>query len=336
MRSRLGDVRRLGGLLSVLLLATALSACGQGGSSGESTGEATDNAAFPVTVSTKFGEVTVPEKPERVVALGWSDAETALDLGVQPVGVSDWLDFGGNGVGPWAAGEFTESPEMLGTNEVDYEKVASLEPDLILNTRSDGSGEKHQTLSKIAPTIAPPADTVPYGTSWRQQLDLVSKALGKPDAGQARIAEVERAFSETLSQHPRLQDKTVGVGAYYGSNQYGAYLTGDSRVRFMRELGMTNKPEIDELGSGSFYVDISRERLDVLSADLTVVFAINGSPRQLRQDQLLNRTSAAREDRLVILDDPEVVNAFSSGSASGMEYALQQVAPVFAEHVADS
>ncbi|SFD98241.1 iron complex transport system substrate-binding protein [Actinopolyspora alba] len=336
MRSGLGNVRRLGGLLSVLLLATALSACGQGGSSGESTEEAADNAAFPVTVSTKFGEVTVPEKPERVVALGWSDAETALDLGVQPVGVSDWLDFGGNGVGPWAAGEFTASPEMLGTNEVDYEKVASLEPDLILNTRSDGSREKHQTLSKIAPTIAPPADTVPYGTSWRQQLDLVSKALGKSDAGQARIAEVERAFSETLSQHPQLRDKTVGVGAYYGSDQYGAYLTGDSRVRFMRELGMTNKPEIDELGSGSFYVDISRERLDVLSADLTVVFAINGSPRQLWQDQLLNRTSAAREGRLVILDDPEVVNAFSSGSASGMEYALQQVAPVFAEHVADS
>jgi iron complex transport system substrate-binding protein len=38
------------------------------------------------------------------VALGWSDAETALALGVQPVGASDWLAFGGEGVGPWAEG----------------------------------------------------------------------------------------------------------------------------------------------------------------------------------------------------------------------------------------
>ncbi|SDP30148.1 iron complex transport system substrate-binding protein [Actinopolyspora xinjiangensis] len=335
MRSRLGSVRRFGGLLGVLLLATAVSACGQGESPGDSAGKDVGDSAFPVTVSTKFGEVTVPEKPRRVVALGWSDAETALDLGVQPIGVSDWLDFGGNGVGPWAAGEYTEPPELVGTNEVDYEKVASLDPDLILNTRSDGSREKYETLSKIAPTIGPPPETVPYGTSWRQQLTLVSRALGEHERGRDRIAEVERTFSEALEQYPELEGRTVGVGGYY-SGKYGAYLTGDSRVRFMRELGMNNKSEIDELGSGSFYVNISRERLRVLSADLTVVFAINGSPEELRQDPLLNRIPAAQEGNLVILDDPEVVKAFSSGSAGGMEYALQQVAPAFAKHVAGS
>ena len=54
------------------------------------------SGAFPVTVSTAFGDVTVEEEPTRVVALGWSDAETALALGVQPVGASDWLAFGGD------------------------------------------------------------------------------------------------------------------------------------------------------------------------------------------------------------------------------------------------
>lgn len=56
--------------------------------------------AFPVDLTTKFGKVTVDEAPKRVVALGWGDAETALALGVQPVGASDWLGFGGEGVGP--------------------------------------------------------------------------------------------------------------------------------------------------------------------------------------------------------------------------------------------
>jgi hypothetical protein len=58
---------------------------------------ASASGAFPVTVATKFGNVTVQTQPARVVALGWGDAETALALGVQPVGASDWLQFGKGG-----------------------------------------------------------------------------------------------------------------------------------------------------------------------------------------------------------------------------------------------
>ena len=77
-------------LASVLLLA----ACGGGG------GE--EEAASGISIDTKFGSVEVPKDPKKVVALGWGDAETALALGVQPVGASDWVEFGGKGVGPWA------------------------------------------------------------------------------------------------------------------------------------------------------------------------------------------------------------------------------------------
>ncbi|MDN5635915.1 MAG: iron-siderophore ABC transporter substrate-binding protein, partial [Brevibacterium sp.] len=63
-------------LASVLLLA----ACG--GGSGE------EDAAPGISVDTKFGSVEVPQDPQKVVALGWGDAETALALGVQPVGAS--------------------------------------------------------------------------------------------------------------------------------------------------------------------------------------------------------------------------------------------------------
>lgn len=328
-----GHLRRLAVLWMAILLGLALSACGQP-NSGDGA-KTSDTGAFPVTVATKFGDVRIRQEPKRVVALGWSDAETALALGVQPVGASDWLDFGGNGVGPWAVGKYDSPPKLVGTNEINYEEVAALNPDLILNTRSAGSRDTHETLSKIAPTIGPPSDTVPYGTGWRQQLSMVSTALGKQEEGRRLRTETEQAFAEATSEHPVLKGKTVGVGAYYGS-KFGAYLGDDSRIRFMRELGMHNKPAIDKLGSGSFYVDISREKLDVLSADLTVIFAINGDPNKLRNDPLLRKTSAARNGNLVILEDQRLVKAFSSGSVSGMRYALQKVAPVFAEHTAHS
>src|SRR3712207_1067317 len=106
-------------LLAVGVLVTS---CGSGDteSSGDAAGSSSPSGsgdAFPVTVETAFGAVEVPEEPQRVVALGWSDAETALALGVQPVGASDWLGFGGEGVGPWAEGRYDEAPEIIETLE---------------------------------------------------------------------------------------------------------------------------------------------------------------------------------------------------------------------------
>lgn len=77
---------------AVLLAATVavVGLAGFGGGSGKDDAAATMFAKVP----TKFGEVTIPAEPKRVVALGWGDAETALALGVQPVGASDWLAFG--------------------------------------------------------------------------------------------------------------------------------------------------------------------------------------------------------------------------------------------------
>src|SRR4028119_1584145 len=93
---------------AALLAATVLvTSCGS-----DDTGSSEDAAASsspsgpgasPATVQPAFGPVEVPEEPERVAALGWSDAETALALGVQPVGASDWLALRGEAAGARAA-----------------------------------------------------------------------------------------------------------------------------------------------------------------------------------------------------------------------------------------
>lgn len=67
---------------AAVALALTLTACGSGNSDG---GDSADSAAAGTVVTDMFGEVEVPADPQRVVALGWSDAETALALGVQPV-----------------------------------------------------------------------------------------------------------------------------------------------------------------------------------------------------------------------------------------------------------
>ncbi len=264
-------------LRGTALLAAALvvTGCGSGDQPdpGGAASEAGPSGAFPVTVSTAFGDVTVEEEPARVVALGWSDAETALALGVQPVGASDWLGFGGEGVGPWAEGLYDEAPEIVETLEPSFEQIAALRPDLILDTRSDGTQERYEALSAIAPTIGQPEGAGPYQTTWQQQLDLVGSALGRAEAARSLEDEVGREFEDAAAAHPEFAGRSVAVAAYTSAG-WGAYVRGDSRVDFLEQLGFTNAPAVQEQAAENFYVPISEEQLPLLDADLTVAFPI--------------------------------------------------------------
>jgi len=93
-------------------------------------------AAFPTTV-TDFQKrpVTVPKQPERIVSIGPSITEFLFALGAGPrvVGVDDFSDE------PAAAKQL----EKVGGIKVNFEKVVSLKPDLVLTVKfSDGTIEK--------------------------------------------------------------------------------------------------------------------------------------------------------------------------------------------------
>ena len=321
---------------AALLAATVLVAgCGSGdeGSSGDTAASSSTSGsggAFPVTVGTAFGDVEIPEEPQRVVALGWSDAETALALGVQPVGASDWLGVGGAGVGPWAEGRYDEAPQIIETLEPSLEAIAALQPDLILDTRSPATQERYDALSAIAPTVGQPEDVGPYLTTWQQQLDLVGRALGRGEQADDLHAEVEQQFTEAATAHPEFDGTEVAVGAYT-SEGFGAYVRGDTRVDFMEALGFTNEPAVQDLAGDSFFVPISEEQVPLLDAPLTVVFPIFVDAAQITDNPLWQSLPSVQQGNALVLGDRTLVNAFSSGSALGTRYALQNTVPLFAE-----
>jgi len=323
-------------LRGAALLAAALvvTSCGSGddSDSGSETGGAASgwSEVFPVTVSTAFGDVTVEEEPARVVALGWSDAETALALGVQPVGASDWLAVGGNGLGEWVEEGYDEDPEMIETLEPSFEAIAALEPDLILDTRSSGTQERYDLLSEIAPTIGQPEGVGPYQTTWQQQLDVVGQALGKTDEAADLEAEVDQAFTDAAEAHPEFDGTEVAVGAYT-SEGFGAYVSGDARVAFMEQLGLQNKQAIEDQATENFFIPVSEEQLNLLDAELTVVFPIFVEASEFTGNPLWQALPSVQEGRAVVLDDTTVLNAFSSASAPGLLYALDTTVPMFAD-----
>ncbi|GAA3687982.1 hypothetical protein GCM10022267_88410 [Lentzea roselyniae] len=202
---------------------------------------------FPVTITTAFGDVTVPKRSQRIVALGWSDADTALALRVQPVGAADWPAVGGNGLSPWVTEMYSTAPRMLGTQEVDLEALAGLSPGLILDTKSGGKKERYDQLAAPGvPVVGMPQGARAHLTSWRDQLDFIGHAVGRADRAKQLRGEIEAKFEKTSGAHPAFQGAKVVVGVR-NADSYAAYVTRAGRVGFMCELSFTNSPAIEAL-----------------------------------------------------------------------------------------
>ena len=319
-------------IAAVVAVATlALAGCSADTDSDDAAGGASGGSgAFPVSIDTKFGEVTVEKKPTRVVALGWGDAEAALALGVQPVGASDWLAFGddADGVGPWAQGLYDQAPEIIGTLEPSYEAIAALEPDVILDTKSSGDQERYDRLSSIAPTVGVPEGGDSYLTDFEDQMELVSKALGEEAEGERLVDENEKAVEAVADAHPEWKGKTI-TAATKTSEGWGAYVEDSERVEQLEALGFEQNPAISALkpNAGGFSVSISSEQLDQIDADVIVAFPIYIDTTEITDDPQWKALSAVKDGHAVVIDG-DVAAAYSLGSALSRQYALDQLVPL--------
>jgi iron complex transport system substrate-binding protein len=307
-----------------------LAACGDDSSTdtpAAGSSSAATGGTFPATVTQQFGTTTVDAAPEAVVSLGWADADVLLALGVVPTGILDWFQAWPTGVGPWAQPKLNgATPQILKGPEINFETVATLRPDLITFTKSDNVKATWEQLEKVAPTLSGPAGTQPYGTTLKDQTVMIAEALGRKADGEALVATNDKALADAKAANPGFGGKTVVVAAAFGG-QYGAYTRGDGRVQFMEAIGFTNSAEVEDLKPASFYAEISKERVSLLDADLTVVFGI-GAGAELKKDAVLNSIPSAQAGRLLIIDDADLANAFSTNSVLSTPYVLEKFEPL--------
>ncbi len=326
--------------------ALVLGACSSGSDAGSTTsaGGGSGSAApsggsgLPTTVDTMFGQVEIPAPADgdlTVVALGWSDAEIALALGVKPVAVYDWQGFGepNKGVGPWATELFGDvTPTVLANSgdSLDYEAIQVLEPDLILNTRSGGDQAQYERLSSIAPTVSPPAGTAAFGTGWDDQTQLVADALGRSAEGKELVSQVQDTITAAAAANPGFQGRTAVAGTKFGE-AYGAYIAGDFRWDLLADLGFEPNPAVTALPAQGFYVPVSNEQISAFDADVAVLFPIGFTLAELEADPLISSLAVVKDGRTVFLAaDDQVAQAFSAASPLSIPIAVQGIVPQLA------
>lgn len=111
------------------LLVLAASACGGGTATPADAG-----AAGARSVTHAMGTTEIIGNPERVVVLDTGELDSVLALGVTPVGA---VTADATGAFQSYLGDRTKGIEVVGTiNEPNLEKIAALQPDLILSSKT--------------------------------------------------------------------------------------------------------------------------------------------------------------------------------------------------------
>ncbi|MFD5821788.1 ABC transporter substrate-binding protein [Nesterenkonia xinjiangensis] len=183
-------------LISVTVAVAALSLVTACSASPEepASSEEGPGAAQTRTIDHARGETPVPDDPERIVVLEPVQLDTAVALGRAPVGAAV-LD------------ESTGAPEYLGDDvadlttvgtvpEPDVERIAALEPDVILGTESRHSAI-YDRLSDIAPTIFMETQADP----WEENVKLIAETLGDAQGGRDLLADYRDRCEEIADEH---------------------------------------------------------------------------------------------------------------------------------------
>ncbi|MEU8050181.1 ABC transporter substrate-binding protein [Micromonospora haikouensis] len=313
-------MRRLAAVLTAAVaLGVGLTACGESDPvAGTATGQTRE-------ITHAMGTTKVPAEPKRVVVLDTDKIDTALSLGVTPVGAA-------------TAGEARSWPTYFGEEklagikevgvltEPDLEAINALKPDLILGSKF--RQEKfYDELAAIAPTVF----TEKVGITWKENFLLDGQALGKEQQAKDLLAAYEKRAKDFGAKLGDAADRTVSIVRFipgairvYGPDSFSGIVVGDTGL---------GRPERQQLaGKEDKRFDlVSAERVNEVDADVIFVTAY-GEKAAAEQATVTGGTlwkglSAVKAGRAHVVSDETWMTGIGVGAANKIIDDLEKYVP---------
>lgn len=280
-------------LYAVLLATLFATACGDDDT--DTTPGASQSAA-PRTVTHAMGSTTITGTPRRVVVLDTGELDSAVALGVRPVGAVEAI--AGEGL-PAYLGDAVEGVKLVGTIEQpNVEAIAALRPDLILSSKVRHEAIYDQ-LSRVAPTVF----SEEVGVTWKANFALHADALGLSDDAERLQAEYEdqaRELGGTLGA--RRADTTVSVVRSVG-DEVRIYLKANFLGTILEDAGLPRPKAQDK---DEFSATATPERIADLDGDLMILSRFGDDHRlftRLQNNRLWARLDVVKADRIFEVPD---------------------------------
>jgi iron complex transport system substrate-binding protein len=304
------------------LLMLLLAACGSPEPDEEGSSD-----AFRV-IKTAKGDIEIPERPERIVAIGF-EASVLLDLGIVPVGMAaDAYD-------PTGVPVYNREPvegeevELIDTSaELPYEKIAGLRPDLILAGTYYDIDKVYDQLSEIAPTVTYVKGS--YVDTWQEQATLIGEATGKEAEAETAIARVSDRIAKIAADHPAWKTKAFSMSFNYDAGKITTIVNPqDFAIQLVTQLGPTLSPKVSGLAGDDLTIqpDVSYEAVEALDADVVLLaHASDSLQTSLTQTPVFANLPSVKQNRVVTVDLVSI-NALRTPMLRGIDHALDLLVP---------
>ncbi|MFB7612807.1 ABC transporter substrate-binding protein [Kitasatospora sp. NPDC056181] len=223
-----------------------------------------------VTVNTATGPVVVPGAPMRVVTLDTGELDSALTLGITPVGAalapldSGFPDY-------WPLSRLSGITRVGSIGSPDLAALRAVRPDLVLsNQTSDGA--RYDQLRGIAPTVL----TQTTGAPWKANFQVHAQALSRQEAAAAFVSSYQRHVSQVVQalSGARASGRKVSLVRFVqggGIRLYGRQ-TFPGTVLADVQLG---RPDAQNVDQSDFEIPV--DQLAKADGDL-LVYATYGDP----------------------------------------------------------
>ena len=309
-------------LATPFLVAVLLSACASAPPAGTSppplspassaAPSASQPSAFPLTLTDDAGrDVSLESEPARIVSLAPSNTEIvcALDTCDRLVGVTDFDDY---------PAEVADIDKVVTMAQVDVEAVVAAEPDLVLAAGNELTPTA--VIDQLADLGLPVLVLYPESLAEvTADIELVGAALGRTDAAQAlvedmeaRIATVEEAVAgldapRTFYEVSVFEGTiyTAGEGSFLASlieTAGGEPITGDalSTAIELEEL-VAADPELILLGDATYDPSITAESVAERPGWETMTAVADGRVVVMTDDVVITRPGPRIVDGLEAL-----------------------------------
>ena len=254
----------------------------------------------------ELGEARVPARPQRIVVVDpYASLQTTLAVDAPVVGSPT---FPAEPFPDFLSDNKTEDVESLGYQELNLEKIATLEPDLICGWAAWIEGlDIYDELSKIAPTVA-----VASTFDWKENSRNVADVLNEREELEALISDYEVRVARFRDERDeRAEDSVVSV-VRFRDQGLSAFTNQNYSGRILQEAGLRMPPALTVDDPENNGIEVSLERLSVIDADIIFNMASAGgaedeeSGREVRErfqsNPLWQRLRAVKNDRVYPVD----------------------------------
>ncbi|MEE1735879.1 iron-siderophore ABC transporter substrate-binding protein [Streptomyces sp. BE147] len=325
-------------------LALVLGGCSSDGDSDKDAAKASakNGEAFPVSIKSSLGTAKIEEEPERIVTLGQGSAETAIALGHTPVGIESY-EWGSDKSGylPWINEAVKKSGDKLpkqftGGEDIDFEAITELEPDVILAPWSGVTQKQYDILKDIAPTVAYPDKA--WSTDWDEQIDIIGKALGRTEDAEGLKTTIEKQLADAAATRPDYKDVTFSYIYTSGPGTLGVFKPEEQRVKMVSSLGLTVDPVVNGFKEteGTDSALIGLENAEKLKdSDVVFTFYTDEKTRKETEAQpLYAAIPAVKKGAVVASDDNSFVTASSIINPLTVPWTIERYLPIIDKAVA--